>query len=116
MPDDMIDLPEILEHVQDDKKLLLELLDIFQEDFVDKRQALGEALPRKDFNKIKELAHALKGASGHIAAKRLYATCAQLEQLAKANMIAGMETLVETLDSQFKEVRANSEQLKKKFV
>ena len=37
MAEDIIDLPDVLERVQDDKELLLELLDIFQEDFVSKR-------------------------------------------------------------------------------
>lgn len=115
MADDIIDLPDILERVQDDKALLLELLDIFQEDFAGERRALGEAVTKKDFNKIRKGAHALKGASGNISAKRMSATCLQLEQLAKANTIAGMSDLVKTIDSQFEEVKANIEKLKKEF-
>jgi HPt (histidine-containing phosphotransfer) domain-containing protein len=115
MAEDIIDLADVLERVQDDKELLLELLDIYQEDFISKREALIEAVGKKDFSKIKELAHSMKGASGNISAKRMHATCLQFEQLAKEGNVAGMEDLLKAVDSQFEEIKANTEKLKKQF-
>lgn len=115
MAEDIIDLKDVLDRVQDDKELLLELLDIYQEDFVTKRQALGEAVAAKDFAKIKEVAHSMKGASGNISAKRMHETCLQMEQLARAGDISGIPGLVQTIDSQFEEVKANAIKLKKEF-
>jgi len=53
MSEEIIDLKDVLERVQDDKELLDELLDIYQEDFVQKRQALGKPLPRRTSLKSK---------------------------------------------------------------
>lgn len=115
MADDIIDLPDVLERVQDDKELLLELLDIYQEDFVSKRAALAEGIAAKDFTKIKEVAHSMKGASGNISAKRLYATCLELETKAKDHNAEGLDALLATVDSQFEEVKANAVKLKQQF-
>src|ERR1041385_6600484 len=115
MAEDIIDLPDVMERVQDDKELLLELLDIYQEDFVIKRGILAEAIAKKDFTKIKEVAHSMKGASGNISAKRLYATCLKLESQAKENNPAGLEETLKIIDGQFEEIKANAISLKKQF-
>lgn len=115
MAEDIIDLKDVLDRVQDDKELLLELLDIYIEDFVSKRTALGEAITSKDLTKIKEVAHSMKGASGNISAKRMYESCLKLEQLARANDTNGLEDLAKTVDSQFEEIKANAAKLKKEF-
>ncbi len=115
MSEDIIDLPDVLNRVQDDKELLLELLDIYQEDFLLKREALGQAVVAKDLPKIKEVAHSMKGASGNISAKRMYESCLKLESLAKEQNVNGMDEVLKAIDIQFQEVKANAEKLKKEF-
>lgn len=115
MADDIIDLADVLERVQDDKELLLELLDIYQEDFLLKREALAQAIAGNDIAKVKEVAHSMKGASGNISAKRLYASCLQLEQLAKEGKTDGMDLVLKAIDGQFEEVKANAIKLKQQF-
>lgn len=115
MAEDIIDLKDVLDRVQDDKELLLELLDIYIEDFISKRTALKEAIATKDFTKIKEVAHSMKGASGNISAKRMYESCLKLEQLARANSTDEMEALAQTIDGQFEEIKANAAKLKLEF-
>ncbi len=110
-----LDLPDVMERVGDDKELLLELLDIYQEDFVKKRQALGDAVAAGDIVKIKEVAHSMKGASGNISAKSMHASCLQLEQLAKSNTTAGMQDLVKIIDAQFESIKAHAAALKKEW-
>ena len=113
--DDIIDLPEVLERVQNDKGLLLELFDIFEDDFNKKRQTLGAAIAAGDFDKIKEAAHSIKGASGNLSAKSMHAACVQFEQLAKSNSTAGMADLVKTIDGQFEQVKVFAARLKKQW-
>ena len=115
MSEDIIDLKDVMERVQDDKELLLELLDIYHDDFVAKRKALGEAVLAKDLVKIKEIAHSMKGASGNISAKPLHANCLKLEILAKENKFDGMNEILVSIDGQFEQVKANTVKLKKEF-
>lgn len=115
MSEEIIDLPDVLERVQDDKELLLELFDIFEGEFGKKRQALGAAVAAKDIQKIKEISHSLKGASGNISIKPMHALCVQMEQLAKANTTEGMDALLTRLDEQHTAFLAHAAKLKKEW-
>jgi HPt (histidine-containing phosphotransfer) domain-containing protein len=113
MSEEIIDLKDVLERVQDDKELLAELLDIYQEDFVIKRKALGDAIVAHDIAKIKEVAHSMKGSSGNISAKPLHAACLQLETLAKEGKTDGMQEVAEAIDRYFEQVKIFAVSFKK---
>lgn len=113
MGDEIVDLKDVLERVQDDKELLLELFDIYQEDFVAKRGALEEALKSQDLVKIKEIAHSMKGSSGNISAKPIYANCLAIEQMAKNNNMAGISEILVKVDVQFEQLKAFAAKFKK---
>ncbi len=105
MSEPIVDLKDVLERVQDDKELLVELFAIYEEDFINKRKSLGEAVAAKDITKIKEIAHSMKGSSGNVSIKPMYAACLQLEQLAKENKTDGMAELLTAIDGYFEEVK-----------
>lgn len=113
MSEEIIDLKNALERVQDDQKLLDELFDIFKEDFVQRRRALGEAITARDITKIKEIVHSIKGSASHISAGRLYAACLKLEALAKEGKTDGMQEVVSRIDGYFEEVKVFSARFKK---
>ena len=115
MSDEIIDLKDVLERVQDDKELMAELFDIYQEDFVVKRQALQVAIAAKDIPKIKEIAHSMKGSSGNISAKPLYAACLQLETLAKEGKTDGMQEVANSIDGYYDEVKLFAARFKKEL-
>jgi len=115
MSEEIIDLKDVLERVQDDKELLVELLDIYQEDFVIKRKALGDAITANDITKIKEVAHSMKGASGNISAKPLHTACLKLETLAKEGKTDGMQEVATSIDGYFEEVKAFTARFKKEL-
>lgn len=115
METEIIDLKDVLDRVQDDKELLVELFDIYQLDFVKKRQSLSEAITANDIVKIKEIAHSMKGASGNISAKKIYASCLALEQLAKSNTTDGMIDLLGKIDTLFSEVKTRMADLSKEW-
>ncbi|MBL8012401.1 MAG: Hpt domain-containing protein [Candidatus Omnitrophica bacterium] len=112
---EIIDLKDFMERVQDDKELLLELLDIFQEDFVIKRQALQTAVSASDIAKIKEVAHSLKGASGNISAKEMHANFLKIEQAVKVNDLGQLGPILQEVDTQFELIKKFAAQLKKDF-
>ena len=110
---EIIDLKDALERVQDDKELLAELFDIYQEDFVLKRKALGDAITTGDIPKIKEVAHSMKGSSGNISARPLHAACLQLESLAKQGTTDGMQEVAFAIDGYFEEIKIFAARFKK---
>lgn len=112
---EIIDLKDFMERVQDDKELLLELLDIFQEDFVGKRQTLETAVKSNDIAKIKEVAHSLKGASGNISAKDMHANFLKLEQAVKNNDLGQLGPILKEVDAQFELIKQFTVKIKKEF-
>ena len=115
MSEEIIDLKDVLERVQDDKELLSELFDIYEEDFLIKRKALGQAIVAHDIAKIKEVAHSMKGSSGNISAKPMHAACLQLELLAKEGKTDGMQEVAIAIDGYFEEIKAFAVRFKKEL-
>jgi HPt (histidine-containing phosphotransfer) domain-containing protein len=115
MSDEIIDLKDVLERVQEDKELLNELFDIYQEDFVVKRRALGEAIAAHDIGKIKEVAHSMKGSSGNISAKPLHAACLKLEMLAKEGKTDGMQEVAVAIDGYYEQIKVFAARFKKEL-
>ena len=115
MSEEIIDLKDVLERVQDDKELLNELFDIYIEDFVTKRKALGEAIAAHDIVKLKEVAHSMKGASGNISAKPMHAACLQLEILAKEGKTDGMQEVAVGNDGYFEQIKVFAARFKKEL-
>ena len=115
MENEVLDLEEFLERVQDDKKLLLELLDIFVQDFKEKRTQMGEAVRNKDIDQIKKITHALKGSSGNISAKLLRLVIVQLENMGKNNDLNGADEALSEMDRKFEELTARIAALKQEL-
>ncbi len=101
----VIDLPEVMERVQDDKELLLELFEIFTNDYLQKMKILKSAIEKKNFEEIKDIVHSIKGASGNISAKAVHATCVSIEELCAKKDIAGVQVALPLLDGHFKELQ-----------
>ena len=106
MDEKILDLAEFMDRIQGDKALALELLDIFVQDFREKRRAMAEALPGNDADQIRKLSHALKGSSGNISAHALHVILSHLEDMGKRNDLAGAAALVADLDTKFEALLA----------
>ena len=115
MSDEVIDLKEVLERVQDDRELLLELFDIFIEDYPGKLGAIKQATAKKDFEALRDAAHSMKGASGNLSAKKLYAHFLKVEQLAKTNNMDGMESLLAEIERAFSDFKDYAAKFKADF-
>ncbi len=111
----IIDLADVLERVQGDKKLLLELLDIFVEDYQKKIKLLEKSVSDNDYGQAHSLAHSLKGASGNIGAKAIYETFFQLDQMAKNNDLSQAADILAEMTQCFKNLKERIAALKKEF-
>lgn len=112
---EIIDLKDALERVQDDKELLLELFDIFCEDFPPKRGKIWASFEKGDCAGFQMIAHGFKGATGNISAHQMHETCTELDRIGKACNIAAAKPLLEVLDRQFTELKVEIARLKKEF-
>ena len=115
MSEQSLDLKEFLDRVQDDKELLLELLDIFSKDFKEKRKHLDSAVKSKDYEQLRSIAHSVKGASGNISAKAVRAICMTLEDMGKNQHLNGIEQLLVDLDKQFEILQGRITEIKDEF-
>ena len=115
MNDDVLDLQEFLDRVQDDKDLLLELLDIFSEDYQVKRKGLDLAVSQKNYEDLRGIAHSLKGATGNISAKSLRMLFMKLEEMGKNNTVDGAAPILIHVDEEFKKFQERVSIVKKEL-
>jgi len=115
MGEELLDINEFLERVQDDKELLLELLDIFANDYIHKRSLLDQAIVAKDFEQIRNITHSLKGASGNISAKSMRQILLSLEEKGKNKDLSDADELLSRLDQIFENLKVRFDQVKKEF-
>jgi HPt (histidine-containing phosphotransfer) domain-containing protein len=115
MDNHTLDLPEFLDRVQEDKDLLLELLDIYVDDYKQKRQSLEVALKDKNFEEIRNIAHSLKGSSGNISAKDLRELFSRIEEMGKTKVPGDVNSLTAEMDTKFKELLRRIEEVKKEL-
>lgn len=113
--DDIMDIQEFLERVQDDKELLLELLDIFSDDYKVKRRSLEEAILSNNGDEVRSIAHSLKGASGNISAKRLRSLLLQIEEIAKGKDVTKAKDYLNALDAEYADLEKRFAEIKKEL-
>lgn len=115
MSEKIVDMDEVLERVDGDRELFFELIDIFEEDYQEKMKEVDECIKKENFDRIKEIAHSLKGSSGNISAKKIYFSFKELEQLAAGKDVGKINTIVSELSQQFPELQTHILQLREEF-
>lgn len=115
MSEPVLDLPDFLDRVQDDKELLLELLDIYEEDYGPKREGIEKAIAEKNYEDIRGIAHSLKGASGNISAKSVREIFSILEEKGQKCDLTGMEDDLVQLDQRYSDLKKRIDELREEF-
>jgi two-component system sensor histidine kinase/response regulator len=82
--EEFVDLPELLNRVENDEDLLVELFLLFQEDLPESRAALEAAVGSGDLQMIAQAAHKLKGMLANLSAKHCAELAAEIESAARA--------------------------------
>jgi len=91
---DAVDLPDLLERVDNDHDLLCELIVIFKEEFPRVLQTLKQSVVREDIKNVEVTSHALKGMLSGLSVTRAAAIASRLEQMGRDGKTSGMtETL-----------------------
>lgn len=101
MQEKIIDFEDAIDRVQDDKELLFELFDIFEDDFKVRNKDLKKYVAEGNIEMVRNITHSLKGAAGNISAKRIQALCLFIEQQTTENTLEGVEEVLGELDEQF---------------
>jgi CheY-like chemotaxis protein len=101
---------EALERLRDlaaatDASLLGQIFEAFLTDGEARLIALQHALQESDAADLRKAAHALKGASANIGARRMAEIAEQLQALGEAGSVAGAAPLIEALQVEFAGVR-----------
>lgn len=91
---------------------LTHLISVFLDDLSLRLESIRNAQARGDHGTLRSAAHALKGASGELGAKRLHALCAQLEATARSGILAGAQPLVREVEHEAVRVRRAMEVLR----
>ncbi len=115
MNEQVLDISEFLERIQNDKVLLWELLDIFVDDFREKKKLLNEALQKNDNTQVRKLSHALKGSSANISAHQLSSVLSELEKKGKDNDLGGADVLLADMDKKFEALLARISRLREEL-
>ena len=114
MNNDIIDIKEVMDRVQEDRELLIELVQIFSDDYAQKKKMLDDAVAQNDFDQVRNIAHGLRGASGNISAKKLRSSFTDLEQMAKSKDLSKAKEMLLLIDRQFNELKDFAEKNLKK--
>ena len=92
--EDAVDLPDLLERVDNDRDFLCELIDLFKVEFPPVLQSLKQSVVREDLKNVEIASHTLKGMLSDLSVKRAAAIASRLEQLGRDGNTSGMtETL-----------------------
>lgn len=115
MSEEILDIHEFLERIQNDRELLWELLDIFVQDFREKKGLLSEAFEKNDSSQVWKLSHALKGSSANISARQLCGVLRELEKMGKNDHLAGADQLLADMDKKFEALLARIGRLREEL-
>ncbi|MDP2653004.1 MAG: Hpt domain-containing protein [Candidatus Omnitrophota bacterium] len=115
MDKSIFDLEDVLERVQGDKDLLLELMDIFSEDYAEKKDILLDLLEDVNFEEIRNVAHSIKGAAGNISAKSVHAVAERIEKMAEHKEQKDLGDALRKMDEEFAKLVICMDEVRREF-
>lgn len=104
IPDVVLDYPALLSRVEGDETFARELLLLFLADVPPKLSDLQRAIAESEVERIEKLAHALKGTSATVKAKRCEWLAFELEMAAKVGDSDRWPELGRSLGAEFRAV------------
>jgi CheY-like chemotaxis protein len=100
-----IDLPSVMERIGGDESFLMDLFDIYVEDFIEKYTKLRQAIEQSDFVAIKEIGHSLRGSSGNLSLIGLHQTSEDIELSGKEEDIEKIRIFFIQLSKEFEKFK-----------
>jgi histidine phosphotransfer protein HptB len=96
-----------------DAEFVCELIDIFMAELPKMLQAIRDAISKKDFVALQSTAHAFKGSSLNLGAKRMGELCLELELQGRAAELLPPITKIEELQKEFETLSISFAEFKK---
>ncbi len=104
-----IEAATLLDGVGGDRELLLEVVDMFLADTPKLLARIERAIARKDADRLKETAHALKGSVGNFDSGALFESVRRLEMMGRDNQIqqakAGLAVVRSNMEKLYRSLR-----------
>lgn len=97
--DPVLDLPSVLERLDDDHELLGELAQIFLDEIPKQLGQIQAAVRSGDAMTLWKSAHALKGSAGNLSGLAVLKSAARLEQMGRDGELADSEAACATLET-----------------
>jgi HPt (histidine-containing phosphotransfer) domain-containing protein len=97
----IIDYPSALERIGGDREFLIELLNIYVEEFNSAVEALDQAFEAQDFRAIQELGHSLKGSSANLSLIQLREHAFRIETSGEDRDLELARRSIEALKQEF---------------
>jgi HPt (histidine-containing phosphotransfer) domain-containing protein len=96
----VLNIPELLAQLGDDRALLGELLEIFKEECPPLLRSLAEAVSSKDARVVERTSHNLKGMLSTLSAPRASSAASQLEQMGRTGEMSGCRGTLTILEAE----------------
>lgn len=100
-----IDFGEVLDRIGGDTSFLLELLNIYFQEYAEKKRLLEEAIAGQDYIRICELGHSLKGASANLSLTRLQRVAYSLETAGREKQLQLAKEAARSLESEIQTLK-----------
>ncbi len=107
-----IDLEQAMSQLDDDRELLLEVIDVFMDTTPQLLQNLRSAASAADAHELKEAAHNLKGAASNICAEPVRKIAQSLEEMGGTGVLQNTESILADLEHQFEKLQEFTANLK----
>jgi HPt (histidine-containing phosphotransfer) domain-containing protein len=100
-----IDFPTVLERIGGDTAFLKDLLDLYFQEFSEKRNLLEDALARGDSTQIQEVGHSLKGASANLSLAPLQGLALTIEMAGREKDLEKARQAIGALSPEFQKLK-----------
>lgn len=104
--DTILDLPSVLERLDDDRDLLKELAQLFLEQVPRQLSRIQQAVQAGDAKTLRDCAHALKGSAGTLAGMEVSRTAAELEKMGREGDLTDSRAACVALEAQLERLTA----------
>lgn len=100
-----IDYVDALHRIGGDTSFLMELLNIYFQEYAEKKRLLEEAIAREDFTQVRELGHSLKGSSANLSLGPLQKVAFSLEIAGQERKLQLVKDAVHCLETEIQSLR-----------
>jgi len=101
-----VDISAALQSVEGDQNLLVDLFEVFQQDYPKQLAEIRDAIGVGDAERVAQVAHSLKGAVGYFGAQTVYTLAYRLETMGHQTELEGASSVLQHLERELKRLSA----------